>query len=96
MRMVILKCSRKISSSQYFASEILDEYFEYGEEEYPRNKAPVGQNFEIEDYKITHLDSFEKPVIETFTSLSDDVYTDLSQIKIFPVVFQPSSVILYS
>ena len=53
-----IEMQSQISSSQYFASEIRDEYFEYGEEEYLRNKVSVGQNFEIEDYKITHLDSF--------------------------------------
>ena len=77
----------KLSNSRYFANEIRDEYYKYGEDQYLSKKESIGQNFEIEDYKISDLTTFEKPVVESFTFISDDSFNNQSNIKIFPVVF---------
>ncbi len=77
----------KLTNSRYFANEIRAKYYKYGEEEYISNRESMGKNFEIEDYEISDLTTFEKPVAESFTLVSDDVFSDQSNIKLSPIVF---------
>lgn len=77
----------KLSNSRYFANEIRTKYYKYGEDEYLSNKESMGQNFEIEDYTISDLSTFEKPVSESFTLISDDSFIGQSNIKLSPIVF---------
>lgn len=77
----------KLSNSRYFANDIRTKYYKYGEDEYLSNKESMGQNFEIEDYTISDLNTFEKPVTESFTLISDDSFLGQSNIRLSPIVF---------
>ncbi len=78
--------------SGYHAYNLRSEYNLIGKESYLENLETKLIDFEIDDFKINHLNDLEKPINETFTLISDDPLTTQKKISLKPILLLRSSI----